>query len=292
MRLSFSALVFACAAAALPAASPLESAQALVQAKQYPEARAALEKIVAAEPKNAAALHELGLLLRKRADNAAFEQAIADLAHAAELEPQNERYLADYGGAAMEFAGRVRADSLTRALGFATKGRDAMEKALTMNPEDTEARVGLFQFYSQAPWPVGSSAKAGAQLEEIRRRDPTRAVLLELGAKVAAKDYAGAFSVCDRVLANNPSDYLALYSYGRVAAISGQNLERGFACLQKCLALEPPGPTMPTHSHAWNRLGDIQQKLNRPAEARVAYVAALKEDPGNKPAADSLAKLK
>jgi predicted Zn-dependent protease len=44
----------------LPAAAlagPLDDAIALYHAKQYPEARAALEKLTAAEPKNAAACY-------------------------------------------------------------------------------------------------------------------------------------------------------------------------------------------------------------------------------------------
>jgi cytochrome c-type biogenesis protein CcmH/NrfG len=280
------------AVAALRAASPVDDALALSAAKRYPEAQAALEKIVAGDPQNAAACHALGMVLRKRADREAFEQAVNWLAKAAELEPNNAAYLADYGGTSMELAGRIRSDSLTRAIGFATKGRDAMEKSLSLAPENIEARIGLFQFYSQAPWPIGSGSKAKTQLEEIRKRQPATALILELPAMVAAKDYAGAFKACDSLLAKDPANYSALYQYGRIASVSGQNLERGLAALQQCLAMEPPGPTAPRRTNVWNRIGAIQEKLQHPTEARAAYEAALKEDPGNRQASDALANLK
>jgi tetratricopeptide (TPR) repeat protein len=270
----------------MPAETPLESARALVAAKKYPEARDALEKIVATEPNNAAACHELGLVIKLRNDNPAYEEAVKWLAKAAQLEPKNAIYLGDFGGSSLQLASR------THSLSAATQGRDAMEKAIAIDPDYLDAREGLFQFYARAPWPLGSAAKAATQLGEIRKRDPIRAMLLSVNEKARAKDYAGAFAICDEVLAKNPNDYNALYYYGRTASVSGQNLERAVAALQKCLTIAPPSPASPTHSNVWNRIGNLQEKLNHPAEARAAYEAALKLDPSNQQAADALAKLK
>lgn len=273
-------------ASAAFAASPLDDARELVRRKQHAEGRAALEKISETEPTNAAACHELGLVIKLRGDTPAYEEAAKWLAKAVELEPNNPIYLGDFGGVSLQLASR------TTSFSAATKGRDAMEKAIALKPDHIEAREGLFQFYQRAPWPLGSSAKAAAQLEAIRKYDPDRATVLNVMAKANAKDYAAAFKLCEEVLGRNPGDHIALYHYGRTAAVSGQNLERGLERLQKCLTLEPPGPASPTHSHVWQRIGNIQEQLQRPGDARTAYETALKLDPNNQQASDALAKLK
>ena len=259
------------------------AAVALLKSHRLLEARDALQQLVATEPGNAAAWHQLGLLWRERGDTESFEKAVDCLQKAAQLDAKNETFLADYGGTAMELAGR------TRSMAAAINGRDAMEKAVAMNPDDLDAREGLFQFYSRAPFFVGgSSAKAAAQLEEIRRRDPDRATVLAVIAKTDAKDYAAAFALCDGVLRRHPDDYTALYQYGRTASMSGQNLDRGLACLEHALQFEPPTPTSPLHTHIWYRIGAIQQKLGHLAEAKHAYETSVQLDPSNQTAANAL----
>jgi len=166
-----------------------------------------------------------------------------------------------------------------------------MMKAIALDPDYLDARQGLFEFYTQAPWPIGSSKKAAEQLAAIRRRDPDLATVLAVIAKTRARDFATAFKLCDDVLARHPDNYTALYQYGRTASISGQNLARGLTTLQSCLKLDPPSPASPTHSNVWFRLGAIQEKLGHAADARTAYEAALREDPNNRVAVDALAKL-
>lgn len=271
--------------AAQQTSGAFESALALFNTQRFPEAHAALEKILAADPENAAAHHFLGRTIMKRNDKVALEEALVPLGKAVELEPDNAVYLGIYGGASLQFAGR------TNSLSAANKGREAMEKALRLDPNYLEAREGLFQFYQRAPWPIGSNAKARVQLEEIRKRDPDLATILEVGTKTNARDYPAAFKLCEEVLRKNPDNYIAHYHYGRTASISGQNLERGLTSLQQCLQLEPPTPASPNHSNVWQRIGNIREQLNRPAEARAAYQSALTLDPGNRQAAEALAKL-
>lgn len=280
---------FAVAGLGLPspagAATPFADAVSLYRDRNYPAAREAFERITATEPANAAACHYLGLILLKRGDSTALDDAIVWLEKAVKLEPENATYLADFGGTSLQLANK------NRSYGAATRGRDAMEKAIQLDPANLDAREGLMQFYDRAPWPLGSSAKAAAQLEAIRQRDPDRATALSVTAKANAKDYASAFRICDALLAQKPDDYMALYQYGRTASLAGDNLARGLACLQKCLTLPPPGPASPQPTHAWHRLGIIQEKLGHPADARAAYETAIKLDPTNKPAVDALAHL-
>lgn len=263
----------------------LATALELFSARRYPEARPLLEKIVAAEPNNAAAHHYLGRTITARNDNAAFAEGLPFLARAVELEPRNASYQGIYGGTSLQYAGRTQ--SVTAAL----RGRDAMLKALELDPDYLDAREGLYQFYQRAPWPLGSQAKAAAQLAEIRRRDPDLATVLSVTSRINARDFPGAFAVCDEVLAKAPDHYTALYYYGRCASISGQNLDRGLARLQRCLKLEPPSPASPSHSNVWHRIGTIHQQQGRVAEARAAYTEALRLDPSNQQATTALAQL-
>jgi tetratricopeptide (TPR) repeat protein len=264
----------------------LDGAIALFQAKDFSAARAAFEAIAHADPHNAVACFYLGLTLEHRGDTQALDDAAMWLEKAVQLEPDNAAYLAEFGGVSMELAQK------NYSLLAASRGREAMEKAVHLDPNNLDARQGLFEFYEQAPWPLGSSAKAAAELEEIRKRDPKRAVALSVRLKTDAKDSAGAFKICDDVLAKIPDDYTALYQYGRTAAISGQNFTRGLACLKKCLTLTPPSPASPKLTNVWKRIGILQEKLGRTAEARAAYANAVKLDPANRQAADALAKLK
>jgi tetratricopeptide (TPR) repeat protein len=282
-RLTFALLVVSVAARG---DTPLAKAIALFQAKDFPAARAAFEAIAHAEPRNPAACFYLGLTLEERGDAHALDDAAPWLEKAVQLEPDNATYLAEFGGVSMELAQK------NHSLIAATKGREAMEKAVSLDPDNLDARQGLFEYYEQAPWPLGSSEKAATELDEISRRDPVRAIALSVRLKTDAKDYTGAFRICDDLLKKNPDDYTALYQFGRTAAISGLRLTQGIACLQKCLTLTPPSAASPRPTHVWTRIGILQEKLGLSAEARASYAIAVKLDPANRQASDSLANLK
>ncbi len=265
-------------------AAPLDDAIALFRAKRYPEARAVLEKITAAEPKNAAAAYYLGMTIRRRADSTSIDEAVPWLAKAVELEPNNATYLADFGGSSMELAGKKA------SLSAATRGRDAMIRAIELGPENLKAREGLMQFYVQAPWPLGSTTKALAQAEEIRKRDPARGLIALITVKTADKKYAEALALCEEALKTAPDDYSALYQIGRLASMTGEKLDRGLVVLRRCLELTPP-PNQPGPTGAYYRIGVIQEKKGDKPAARAAYESALKLDPAFKPAVEALAKL-
>ena len=286
LLIGFAMVAFASVLAGAGNTAGFDAAVALFEAKRYPEARAAFEKILAANPKDAAACHYLGRTIMMRNDESALEEGLVWLAKAIELEPNNARYLGVFGGASLQLASR------SNSLSAANKGRDAMEKALAIDPDYLDAREGLYQFYQRAPWPIGSGAKAKAQLDEIRKREPDLATVLGVASLVRTRKFGDAFAICEEVLAKNPDNYVALYHYGRTASISGQNLERGLDALKRCLKVEPPTPASPTHSHTWQRMGNILEQLGRVDDARTAYENALKLDPGNRQASDALAKLK
>ena len=265
-------------------AAPLDDAIALFQAKRYPEARAALEELTAADPKNAAAAYFLGMTIRRRGDATAIDEAVPWLAKAIELEPNNATYLADFGGSSMELAGKKA------SLSSATRGRDAMIRSIELAPDNLKAREGLMQFYVQAPWPLGSSVKALAQADEIYKRDATRGLIALITVKTADKKYTEAIALCEVALKAAPDNYGALFQLGKLASISSEKLDRGLATLRRCLELTPSAKQF-GHPSVHYRIGLILEIKGDKSAARAAYEAALNLDPNLKPAAEALAKL-
>ncbi|MEO7413200.1 MAG: tetratricopeptide repeat protein [Opitutaceae bacterium] len=271
-------------------ATPLDDAIGLYKQKKYPDARAALEQLANAEPNNAAASYYLGMTLMRRGDGDALEDALPWLEKATKLEPGNATYLADYGGIAMSVADKRHSLS---SIGLVKKGRDAMEKSLTIRPDNLDARVGLWRFYSEAPLGLGDSGKAAAHLEEIRKVEPKRVPLLLIDSYTRAKKFDEAFKVCEELLAKTPADFFALFQYARVSIASGKNLERGLACLKQYVSLgTPSSPGNANLALTWVRIGTIEEKLGHATEARAAYQSALQLQPGDRAAAAALANLK
>lgn len=281
----FSLLVLALGTPAL--AAPMDEAEALFKTGKFPEARAAFEAIATADPQNAAACSYLAqAIVRSGSGPKALDEALPWMEKAATAAPNDPAILSSYGRLCMELAG------IHTSISSARKGRDALEAAIKLKPEDLEAREILYAYYTQAPWPLGSSSKAAAQLEEISKRDPRRGAALSINTKVHDKDYAAVFKLCDDLLAKDPNDWFALFHYGRTAAISGQNLKQGLASLQKYLALAPTAANAPKPANIWGRIGNIDEKLGDSAGARSAYETALQLEPKNKSVAAALANLK
>lgn len=274
----------ACAEAADSPA--LDAAIALFKAKRVPEAREQLAAIVAREPKNIRALWYLGQAELKTQHR---EAAVTTLAKASELDPKNTELLASYGNACL-----LRATELGvsfSAIGLAHRGRDALEQAVKLAPDNTGYREGLVQFYTRAPALAGGSfARAYAHIDEIARRDPSRGAVIKANVLCSEKRYDEAQAVCEESLRTQPDTYLALYTLGRIASETGRGLTRGEEALRRCLQLTPR-PEEPDHAGAHYRLGLILEKGNRPADARREYQAALAEEPSLDKAIEALARL-
>jgi len=162
-------LLAALCVAPSPAASaaPVDDAIALYRQRRYDEARAALESLVASDPSNAAACYYLAMTFQRVAAPSR-DSARTWLAKAVRLAPGNEVYLAEYAGVTLLMAGRDNSFTL------AMEGRDAMAKAVAMNPSDINACEELMRFCARAPWPLGSPDKALALADQIAKLDRKR----------------------------------------------------------------------------------------------------------------------
>ncbi len=153
--------------AAVSWAATTPDAMTLYRQRRYAEARAAFQALLEANPSDADACYYLAMSLQ-RGPAPSLDAARTWLGKAVKLSPGNETYLAEYAGVTLLMAGR---DS---SFVLALEGRNAMTKAVSMNPGDVEAIEGLVEFYAKAPWPLGDSDKAMELASQLARRDAKR----------------------------------------------------------------------------------------------------------------------
>jgi tetratricopeptide (TPR) repeat protein len=279
------AAVGARAAHASPDATPLATGRTLFEGGHYPEARAALAPLVAAEPQNAEALFYLGWTAFRLNQP---EESAKLLEQATALDGQRSLYfhvLGDAYGAILQHA------SVFGKMGWARKCLAAYDRAIALDPDNLDARAARLSYYRHAPAIAGGGMdKARAEAEEIRRRDPVRGAQALADLYVSEKRPAEAFAVIDQLVAQHPDNKPAQYHLGRLAAITGQQLARGAAALEAYLQYSPQGSEPGIAAAHW-RLGMIREKAGDRSAARAEYEAALKLNPEFAAARESLKKL-
>ncbi len=293
MKRSVSLLLFA-AISALPAfaaADPaqLAAARALFNERgKSAEAQQAFEKIAAADTSSADAQFYLAQLALRRND---ADKAVAYGEKAVALSPDNADYQHTLGDA---YGSAAQKASVFSQFGLAKKCLAAYERAVALKPDHVDFHQSLFEYYRNAPGIVGGGTdKALAEAATIKKLDSLRGRMAFATLYVADKKYDLALAEFDEVLKTAPDDYSSLYQVGKLAAVSGQYLDRGLASLRRCLTLPPPAsPNTPGYPAANWRIGLILEKKNDPAGARAAYETALQLDPKFSLAADALKKLK
>jgi pimeloyl-ACP methyl ester carboxylesterase/Tfp pilus assembly protein PilF len=288
--------------------SSLQSAIRQFNAKQYAEAKAALEQLVGREPKNATAAFYLGRIAfeRNNADEAVkwFETAVR----------LDDKRAVHHHWLAQAYGKKARTGGMMSRASFAGKARDALLKSLELDPDALDARADLARYYNSVPGIVGGSAeRAMEQVEFIKHRDALKGWLLagelladkrkfaeaeralleaekrqsdqlEATYKLGdvyqrAKEFDKAFAAFDRVLQGKPDDLWATYQIGRTAGMSGKNLDRGLA------AFEAVKDRLPKENHEalvwllWWR-GIIYEAKGEREKAYADYVILDRLSPG------------
>jgi len=286
----------------------LRSAIQQFEAKQYAEAKAALEQLAGREPKNATAAFYLGRI--------AFEQNNADEAvkwfeTAVKLD---DKRAVHHHWLAQAYGKKARTGGMMSRASFAGKARDALLKSLELDPGALDARADLARYYNSVPGIAGGSAeRAMEQVEFIKQRDAFKGWLLagelladkkkfaeaeralleaekrqtdqfEATYKLGdlyqrSKEFDKAFAAFDRILRAKPDDLKATYQIGRAAGMSGQNLDRGLA------AFEAVKDRLPKENHEalvglhWWR-GKIYEAKGEREKAYADYVILDRLSPG------------
>ena len=318
MRFSLLALI------ALPLAARAQcppATQKLIVDRKLDEAEAEARSAVKQNGSDEAALHCMGrVLLEKNNSGAAvdwFEKAVK----ANDRSALHHLWLGNALGTEAQKANKLRQPFLARRV------KTEFERAVALDPTLIDARHGLIQFYTMAPGVMGGSMeKAKEQIAEIEKLNPMRghferAALAErdkdgataekeyVAATTAAPDSTVAFSTLgafyrrqkkwadataayERVLAIKPDAYNAHLSLGGIAAMSGENLERGEREIKAWLAAAPKdAPTINVSlAHQW--LAKIYDTQGKKDAARAEYQLAVSANPKNEEAKKALAALK
>jgi tetratricopeptide (TPR) repeat protein len=289
MRPPFSLLLaFALFATATHAVVPWgqsEKIRALLREKKIAEAESAARALVAASPQEAEAHALLGSVCAAKGD---ADGALKAAEKATELAPKNGDYHRQLGEAYGQAAQKA---GMLSKVGLGKKALAAFEKAVELEPNNLNARASLATVYSQAPSMMGGGMdKAYAQAAALKQLDDARGRLAYASLYTTDKKYTEAFAELEEVLKNLPENYAAHFQIGRVAALSGERIERGMEALKKCLSMTPAA-NAPGHDAAHWRLGMLHEKKGDKAAARAAYQSALKVTPNYPQAVEALKKL-
>lgn len=266
-------------------ATPQDQIDELLRGRHWAAAQPLIEQALAREPQNAALHYALGQTLLGQNKGEAAATPLGKAAALAPTDSEYQRTLGDACGLAAMQAG------MFAKLGWAKRCLAAYQKAVELDPRNLAARQSLLGFYQGAPSFVGGGMdKAYAEAEKIKQLDPAQGRIAYAGLYVADKKYDQAFGLFEEVLQATPDDYNALYQFGKLAAVTGQQLDRGLAALRRCLVLPPPSAGPGLAATHW-RIGNILEKQGDKAGARTAYETALQVDPNFKQAAAALKKL-
>jgi tetratricopeptide (TPR) repeat protein len=267
-------------------ASEHSAALDLFKKGQFEAAQSAFKKLVAADAKNAEAWSYLGVLALRQDD---YKQAVEFGEKAVKLAPGTSAFHQRLGDAYGRTAIKV---SMLTKMSWAGKCRDAYLKAIELDPKNVDARFSILGFYRQAPGFMGGGLdKAYKEAEDIKKLDPLRGLQAYEVIYLDEKKNNEAFALWDETLKADPNSYIGNYRIGRIAAVSGDQLDRGLAALERCLS-QTPAADMAGHDVVQIRRGQILEKKGDKAGARVAYDTALKLNPENGMAKEARAKLK
>ncbi len=124
---------------------------------------------------------------------------------------------------------------------------------------------------------IASARPARAQVEQtaIKNTSDVATAEVQVGQRIAARDFAGAMEIIELTRAENPNAVSQLRMLDAYLAIGQGDAERAYTLLLESL----PDVRMTTRQH--DLLAAVMVRTSRYAEAAVVYKALLTVDPAN-----------
>jgi len=186
------ALILVVAGAAWAGGADYEQARKLYNSTDFQQSI----KVLLAIPSKDAAVY--ALLGRNYYMEGEFKKASDALEKSFELEPSNAEYALWLGRA---FGRRAETASPFTAPGYASKTRQYLEKAVSLNPANPEAQSDLFEYYLEAPGFLGGGMeKAEATAKQVGRISPPEGLAMEAKLAERRKEYSSAEEQLRRAL--------------------------------------------------------------------------------------------
>jgi tetratricopeptide (TPR) repeat protein len=220
------------------------------------------------------------------------------------------------------YGDQARKASIFRQMSLAKKCKAAWEKSLSLDPKGVPVRMDLLRFHLLAPGIAGGDKDEARRLAaDIGRLEPARGHVaagmiadfdkapekaeaayrkaFELDAAAGFRPlasfllrterYPEAEAVCRKLLETSPDEAVAHFLLGRVAQLSGTQLEKGLASFDRFLELAREG--RPSRADGLWRKGQLLEKLGRKPEAVAALREALRSEPEHKGAREDIKRL-
>jgi len=291
----------------------------LFDEQKFPEAKKFFKSFAEKNSKNYTAAFYLGRIFLKERD---YEAAIDWLKKAVNLNKNSSEYHLLLGRA---YGMKARKVSFLKKALLAKYVKNEFEKAVELDPDNLNARFDLIKYYLMAPGIMGGSKdKAREQAEEIKKRDSSQGhtaigLIYDVEKKYdqaekeyltgieedsqsfklyyrlgllyeKRKKYDKAFDILEKIVADLPDEIFAYYLIGRIALMSGQNLDRAEECFKKYLQIESKKNSN-SLAHVHCMLGNVYMAKGQKEHAKIEYEAALKLDPDHKKAKKCLEDL-
>lgn len=300
-------------------AEPLDrEMRRLEQARDLPAMQARIEQATDAE----LATPE-GHYWRVRLALLVGDDARADklLEQGLDAHPQSSLLVLQHSSLLSEGFGEVGAIGRMR---LAREVRAGLERAVELDPDSVQARLGLALYFINAPRIAGGGADRAEPhlswirdrapmdyfdlqgtlamsrgdmeaaldwLEQATRADPqTRPRFRRALILIALNRYDEARAVLGAIVERFPSHAAAWYQLGRTGVLAQDQLDQGLDALHRFLET-PPWPTDPSPAAAWWRVGQLHQLNGDLEQARRAFEQALAKDRKFTRAAEALAAL-
>jgi tetratricopeptide (TPR) repeat protein len=253
LSITISILIFSSSAGQ----TPLKTGIKLYQSKKIDEANKSFNLIEKSSSDYGVAQYYMG---RIAYDKKLFDDAVDYFESATEANPNNGDYFNWLGDS---YAAVGSDASFFTQMSVGPKALNAWEKATKLDSKNINARASLVGAYMQAPGFMGGG------------EDKAKAIGAEL------------LVLLDEAFKTVPDNYLYHYWYGKSSAITGLKLDRGESSLKKYLTHAPVGDE-PSHAAAYMRLGQIEERQGKKAEAKKHFEMALELDPKMKSAQEGL----
>jgi len=233
MRMFLIGMLFV-AVQSLPAQS-LEEAASLFQKRKFDEAKPALEEIIKKDRKNAQAHYYLATihLLPAYLDN---DKAV-DLAETAiKLDANNADYHYIHGAA---LGIKVRDAGVIKQAFLAPKVKNAFARAVELNPNHVQARIGLVQYLLNAPSIMGGDKeKAAEHIEAVVKLDEVVGRSFRSRLFESEKKHAEAEQELKIVVQNHASDWRGWRNLGYYY-LRNEKPDQSFDAFKKYVSVKP-----------------------------------------------------
>ena len=216
--------------AAVPLHASLPGARELYQRTQYREALRLLEAI----PQKTGAVHDLMGKCFYRLDD--FSKATDALEKAVAAEPRNANYR-DWLGKA--WGRRAETSAFFNQPRYAVRAREHFERAVELDPQNREALGDLFEYYLEAPGFLGGGQEKAAELSErVRAFGPARYHSMQARLAEKRKDFQAAERSLRQAVEQAPAEQGRFVDLARFLARQ-QRFAESDAAFEKAAQIAP-----------------------------------------------------